>query len=72
MKSKQMENAINEARDKYRNKRGRYDMRCEEWLELGGIANTKLLEAISMSFDYGFVKGIRFAKSQMKRRGGVL
>lgn len=34
MKSKQMENAINEVNQKYKGKRERYSMRCSEWTEL--------------------------------------
>lgn len=67
IKSKQMENAINEVRTKYFGKRERYDARCAELVELAKIAKTDAFGATAMSFDYGFMKGVRFAKSMMKK-----
>lgn len=67
MENKQMENAINEVRAKYLGKRDGYDMNCNECIELARISRNKPFESVTMSFDYGFMKGIRFAKAMMKK-----
>ncbi len=67
MKSKQMENAINEVTQKYRGKRERYSMRCSEWIELVKMTIDEPFEAVACSFDYGFIKGVRFAKAMAKK-----
>lgn len=72
MKSKQMENTINEVNQKYKGKRERYSMRCSEWTELAKMAIDKPFEAIALAFDYGFVKGIRFEKSLQKNKEKAL
>ena len=72
MKSKQMENAINEVNQKYKGKRERYSMSCSEWIELAKMATDKPFEAVVYAFDYGFVKGIRFEKSRLKNKEKAL
>lgn len=67
MQNKQMENAINEVNEKYRNKRDGYTLSYSECVELTQMATMKPFDAALMSFDYGFMKGIRFAKAMMKK-----
>lgn len=61
-----MHNALEEARTKY--DKGRYDMDFMEMLELRARAkNGELCDAITDSFNYGFIKGIRYAKAMQKK-----
>ena len=38
-------------------------------MELGAMSANDLFGTISVSFDYGFIKGIRYAKAMQKKRG---
>lgn len=67
MKNKQMRNAIKEARTGYFGKRTGYDMDFSECKELVGISDRYPYEATAAAFDYGFMKGVRFAKAMMEK-----
>lgn len=67
----QMYSAIREARKKYWGKRGGYDLRCVEMEELFKILQTQPFEAIGQTFDYGFTKGVRYAKATYKKGARV-
>lgn len=66
MESKRMENAIKEARNYYGARNG-YDMSYLECFELVETATDNPIKAVTNAFDYGFIKGIRFAKSKEKK-----
>ena len=70
MENKRMESAINEAREKYAEKRGGYNMSYRECMELVETFRNKPIKSTVMSFDYGFMKGVRFAKAMMKKGCG--
>lgn len=67
IESKQMENAINEARTKYSGKGDRFTMSFKEFRELARIADEMPYEATAAAFNYGFAKGVRFAKAMMEK-----
>lgn len=68
MQNTAMHNALRELKEKYRNKGG-YDLKIPEMMELGAMSANDLFGTISVSFDYGFIKGIRYAKAMQKKRG---
>ena len=45
----------------------RYDMRTNELLMVAGIYENNAVNAGNTLFKYGFIKGIRYAKKQLKR-----
>ena len=48
-----------------------YDMKVEEWRTLSEKAKESPVDAIIMSFLFGYAKGHRAARAEMKKRGAV-
>ena len=45
----------------------RYDMRCDEILMVASVYENNAVDASNIFFKYGFIKGMRYAKKQLKR-----
>ncbi len=69
MKNKQMERAIQEARKNIAKREG-YGMRTQDVIELTNLSKDSLSDAIMSSFDYGFAKGMRFARAMNRASEG--
>ncbi len=69
MKNKQMERAIQEARKNIEKREG-YGMRTQDVIELANLSKDSLFDAITSSFDYGFAKGMRFARAMNRALEG--